>query len=94
MRSEDVINEQFRATKYVFGYDQFEVDNFLDRAAEALYRYETGEASAHSLTASQVEDVKFESTRFKAGYDLREVDEFLDRLAAAFAQYERDHANQ
>lgn len=94
MRSEDVINEQFRATKYAVGYDQFEVDSFLDRAAQALYRYETGEAAGHSLTASQVEDVKFESTRFTAGYDPREVDEFLDRLAAAFAQYERDHTNQ
>lgn len=91
MRSEDVLNEQFRATKYDLGYDPLEVDNFLDQAARALHSYETGETQSLPLTAAQVEDVTFESTRFKTGYDQREVDEFLDRLADAFAQHERNN---
>lgn len=89
MRSDDVKNERFRATKFDLGYDQAEVDSFLDTAHEALRRLEDGAAPQETrLSARSVEDVRFTQTRFREGYDPKDVDEFLDRLQAAFAERE------
>jgi len=89
MRSDDVLNEQFRATKYTVGYDQREVDRFLDRVIETLRTYEEGATPEHPLTAEHVQAVQFAPTRYREGYDPEDVDVFLDRLSEAFARHER-----
>lgn len=91
MRSDDVLNEQFRPTKYRVGYDQREVDTFLDRVVDTLRQYETGDVADAPLTTAHVEQVQFAPTRYRQGYDPQDVDQFLDRLAVAFQQYEAEH---
>ena len=91
MRSEDVLNEQFRATKYTVGYDQREVDHFLDRVIRTLRTYEDGAVPEHPLTAHHVQSVQFAPTRYREGYDPHDVDTFLDRLSEAFEHREREN---
>jgi DivIVA domain-containing protein len=58
------------------GYDEDEVDAFLDRV-EAALRDPTG----HTLTPEQVRSVAFSKPPFgKRGYNQGEVDAFLDRV--------------
>lgn len=91
MRSDDIATVRFRTTVFEPGYEQQEVDTFLDRAAEALRQYEGGLASADiPLDAQSIEHVRFTSTRFREGYHAHDVDGFLDRLGEAFARHERD----
>lgn len=95
MRSDDVTNERFRATKFDVGYDQAEVDRFLDTAQEALQKLESGAAPAESpLSARSVADVRFTQTRFREGYAAKDVDDFLDRLQDAFQEHERSTREQ
>lgn len=89
MRSEDVLNEQFRATKYTVGYDQQEVDHFLDRVIDTLRTYEDGAIPDQPLTAQHVHSVRFAPTRYREGYEPQDVDRFLERLAEAFQDRER-----
>ncbi|SJM57606.1 DivIVA domain-containing protein [Gulosibacter sp. 10] len=90
MRSDDVLQEQFRATKYTVGYDQMEVDHFLDRVVDTLRHYEAGESPKRQpVTAEHVQSVAFAQTRFREGYDPHDVDQFLDRLHEAFTDFER-----
>lgn len=59
------------------GYDEAEVDAFLDRVEAALR-----DPARRTLTAEQVGDVTFSRRRIgKRGYDEAEVDAFLDRVA-------------
>jgi DivIVA domain-containing protein len=67
------------------GYAMHEVDEFLDRAAEEVSRWQ--DALAHGarptsqlLTPREVGEVVF--SKVMRGYDMTEVDEFLDDLAA------------
>lgn len=99
MHSEDVAHERFRTTRLQPGYDQREVDTFLDSAAEALQALERRDADATGLAATNVTfgsaavaSVRFTSTRYREGYHPADVDEFLDRLAAAFERLERTAA--
>lgn len=90
MRSEEVLNEQFRGTRYNLGYDQQEVDNFIERAVNTLRTYEAGQAPQEPhVTAQKVDAVRFTQTKFREGYDQQDVDEFLDKLARAFQAHER-----
>ena len=96
LRSDDVRNEQFRSTKYSVGYDQQEVDQFLDRVVDTLSHYEAGatpaaELGASHVSASKIAEVQFAPTRYRQGYDPQDVDQFLDRLAVAFQRYEAEH---
>ncbi|RRJ88857.1 DivIVA domain-containing protein [Gulosibacter macacae] len=91
MRSDDVLKEQFRQTKYSIGYDQQEVDSFLDRVVDTLRSYEAGDNPENLLTAKNVQTVQFASTRYREGYDPQEVDHLLDRLTVAFEALERDN---
>lgn len=94
MRSDDVLKEQFRATKYSVGYDQKEVDHFLDRVVDTLRKYESGESiERQPVTADTVQSVQFAPTRFREGYDLLDVDKFLERLSEAFQEFERGTDN-
>ncbi|MGO1542857.1 MAG: DivIVA domain-containing protein [Gulosibacter sp.] len=94
MRSDEVLNEQFRATKYSVGYDQREVDHFLDRVVDTLRKHESGETiERQPVTAATVQSVQFAPTRFREGYDPHDVDQFLDRLKQAFLDFEHGTEN-
>lgn len=41
LTADDVLNKKFQATKFREGYEQDEVDEFLDEIAEVLKAYES-----------------------------------------------------
>jgi DivIVA domain-containing protein len=69
-----VRNVQFGTTWVASGYDEREVDQFLDATITALRE---GRARA-----SEVKNASFGSTRMRAGYRHTDVDAFLERLAS------------
>jgi len=78
------INEQTFA-RAIRGYAMHEVDEFLDRAAEEIARWEDAltrglRPTTRLLTPKEVSEVVF--SKAMRGYDMPEVDEFLDDLAA------------
>lgn len=94
MRSDEVLKEKFRATRFSVGYDQQEVDHFLDRVVDTLRKYESGESiERQPVTANTVQSVQFAPTRFREGYDPHDVDQFLERLNQAFQDFERGTDN-
>lgn len=61
------------------GYDEDEVDDFLDLVEAAL-------AGARPMTADEVAAARFgRGSLTKRGYDENQVDDFLDRVAAELA---------
>jgi DivIVA domain-containing protein len=83
LRATDVLNQKFKPTKFREGYDQDEVDDFLDRVTHALSQLERGEVQHGLMTADQVAAVRFQPTKFREGYDQNEVDDFLARVREA-----------
>lgn len=77
-----VRNVRFGTTRLKTGYDEREVDAFLDKTITALR-----ESRAR---ASEVKNAVFASTRLRPGYRQPEVDAFLERLAS---EIERLRAN-
>jgi DivIVA domain-containing protein len=69
----DVLKKKFQITKFRRGYDQDNVDDFLDEVVTTL----RGDA-ARPVTADDVRGTHFAPTRFREGYDPAEVDEFMD----------------
>ncbi|MGO2112551.1 MAG: DivIVA domain-containing protein [Pseudoclavibacter sp.] len=88
MRSDDIVSQRFTTTRFEPGYDQREVDAFLERSAATLRCHEVGDRADNSITASEAIDVRFTPSRFRVGYDVDEVDHFLDKLAAALRRFE------
>jgi len=82
--AEDVHRVRFTVSKFTDGYDQSEVDDFLDEVVATLRAREAGEPG--TLSAAQVHDVTFSHTKFRAGYAVAEVDDFLDRVARTLAR--------
>ncbi|WP_188726453.1 DivIVA domain-containing protein [Pseudoclavibacter endophyticus] len=81
MRSDDIVNQRFSTTRFGAGYDQREVDTFLEKLTAALRRLETGDhLEAGGVNSEEVINVRFTPSRFRVGYDAPEVDEFLDRI--------------
>lgn len=80
---EDVENVRFKATKFRDGYDQDDVDDFLDRVVVGLRARGAGEPGA--LTPADLDGARFRTTKFREGYDMADVDEFLDRVRADVA---------
>jgi len=77
------INEQTFA-RAIRGYAMHEVDEFLDRAAEEIARWQDALArglrpTTRLLTPREVSEVVF--SKAMRGYDMPEVDDFLDDLA-------------
>lgn len=75
----DALHIPFRVRTFRAGYDQDQVDDFLDLAAESLTAAAAGDTPAMSI--NDVFDVTFTEVRFQPGYDMDEVDDFLDRVA-------------
>ncbi|OOC55824.1 MULTISPECIES: DivIVA domain-containing protein [Nocardiopsis] len=89
MTPEDIREQQFATTRLTTGYNEQEVDDFLDRAEFTLGVLQRGQPERATLTAAEVERVQFATTRARPGYDPAQVDRFLDVLAEEMRQYER-----
>lgn len=87
--SEDVLDATFTQTQFRTGYDEREVDDFLDRATAALRHHEKGLPAADAPLSSQdVSGARFTQTQLRRGYDQQEVDTFLEDLAGTLRQHE------
>ena len=89
LTSNDVDNVRFTATQFREGYEQHEVDSFLEKIARTLRVLQAGTnstgyasniAGGKVLTADDVQSMKFQGTRFREGYEQDEVDSFLDHV--------------
>lgn len=72
----DISSLRFTRTNFRTGYNQQEVDQFVDLIAANLAL----PLAERTLGASHVTSVCFTSTTFRAGYDVDEVDHVLDNL--------------
>ncbi|MBE2998808.1 DivIVA domain-containing protein [Nocardiopsis sp. HNM0947] len=88
MSATSVRNKQFAITRLTTGYNEQEVDDFLDRAEFTLTMLMEGRPDRATLTATDVERVQFATTRARPGYDPEQVDLFLDALAEELRRYE------
>jgi len=86
MLAREVSEKRFRPTKFRDGYDQRQVDAFLDRIQATLTGYEQ-RRPVDPLTPEQVMDVRFQPTKFREGYDRGQVDDFLDEVVVALRQH-------
>ncbi|WP_186813416.1 DivIVA domain-containing protein [Cellulomonas xylanilytica] len=86
----EVLNQKFAATKFREGYDQDEVDAFLDRVTATLKELEGGETARDGVTERDIDTVRFQGTKFREGYDQGEVDDFLDRVRERLVQGPQD----
>ncbi|GAA1112729.1 DivIVA domain-containing protein [Nocardiopsis composta] len=88
MTPEHIRNKRFATTRLTTGYNEDEVDDFLDAAEATLDALIKRHPEGVLITASEVERVRFSTTRARPGYDPAQVDAFLDELAAEFRLYE------
>lgn len=80
LTADEVLNAKFQPTKFRDGYDQDEVDDFLDRVVETLRARQDGRAG--TLTSADVAAQRFSPTKFREGYDPEDVDRLLDQVRA------------
>lgn len=90
---EDVLNTSFTQTQFREGYEEREVDEFLDDVVASLRHLDGaggsgGDAPRRLLTADAVGAVRFTPTRYRRGYDMAEVDALLERVVAELATRE------
>ena len=89
LRGEDVLNVTFTQTQFREGYDEREVDDFLDRATAALRHHEKGlPAAAAPMSSRDVSSARFSETKLRRGYDQEQIDAFLDDVVGTLEQYE------
>ena len=81
LRPEDVQRVRFSPTKLRVGYDQNEVDDFLDRVEHELRSRSQGSSSFRRLSESEVRAQRFTASRFREGYAQNQVDAFMERIA-------------
>ena len=85
LRPEDVAHVKFHPTRFKEGYDQDQVDDFLDVVQAGLERrWAEVEGRAipqgRRLVPEDVIQQRFSATRFTIGYNQDEVDDFLDQV--------------
>lgn len=89
---DELLEVVFTATQFREGYDQREVDDFLDVAVETLRHYERGGSRAslpaNAVSADGVRQVTFTISQVRRGYDEREVDATLTKLHSALRVHE------
>jgi DivIVA domain-containing protein len=78
---EEVRDIRFKTVRLTEGYDEDEVDAFLDRVLVALVEPVEG---PQRLSPDDVRNSLFATTRLREGYDMEDVDAFLDRVEAEF----------
>ena len=76
---ERIQNAKFRTTRLSPGYDEEEVDNFLDWVVAILR--ESGLPDPEELRT-----VQFTTRRLRPGYVMQDVDSLLQEIAEAVAQ--------
>ena len=89
LTAKDVREQQFATTRLTTGYNEQEVDEFLDRAEFTLAVLQQGRPDRATLTSAEVERIQFATTRARPGYDPEHVDRFLDVLAESLRAYEQ-----
>lgn len=87
--SDSIANKKFQPTKFSEGYDQDQVDDFLNLVTQELRRLETGTDPLKSsvttplLSPEDVINKRFQPTKFREGYDQDQVDDYLDEIVVA-----------
>jgi DivIVA domain-containing protein len=71
---ERIQNARFRTTRLGSGYDEEEVDDFLDKLVAML-------SGGGRLDATELSSVRFSPTRLRPGYVKQDVDAFLLEIA-------------
>jgi DivIVA domain-containing protein len=79
-----VRNVQFGPTRLKAGYDERQVDEFLDATIDALRK--------NRARASEVKNATFATARLRPGYRQPEVDAFLERLASEITRLRAPHS--
>ena len=73
---ERIKNVRFSTTRLAPGYDEEEVDTFLDKLVAALNQ-------DGQVDRSELREVRFSRTRLRPGYAMPDVDTFLDEVTQA-----------
>jgi len=73
---ERIKNVKFGTVRLAPGYDEEEVDTFLDKLVAAL-------SQDGQLNRSELRDIRFSTTRLRPGYAMPDVDTFLEEVAQA-----------
>jgi DivIVA domain-containing protein len=77
MTATDVLAAKFKPVRLTAGYNEKEVDDFLDHVALALAE---PLGAPQRMRAEEVRGMLFNTTHGQEGYDMDEVDAFLDRV--------------
>jgi DivIVA domain-containing protein len=72
-------NTRFSTTRFSPGYDEREVNTFLNNLITVLGEY-------GRLDPAELHNVQFSTTRIRLGYAIRDVDNFLDDIEATLPQ--------
>ena len=99
LTADDVLNVKFQVSSFKEGYNQDEVDEFLDEVTTTMREFEerlgTSQASsgpAHRkaeilLTSEGVRNIRFSTTRW-SGYRIDQVDAFLAQVVSTMEALE------
>ena len=74
--TQQIDNVAFRTTRLSPGYDEEEVDAFLDKLATVL-------SEGGQPDQAELRNARFASTRLRPGYVMQDVDDFLHEIARA-----------
>ena len=100
LTSDDVLNVKFQVSSFKEGYNQDEVDEFLDEVTTTMRGLEerlgTGPGTttgSHQrteilLTSQDVRNIRFKTSKFREGYEQPAVDAFLDAVVATLETME------
>jgi len=84
LTADGVLQAKFQPTRFREGYDQDEVDDFLDTVTDILRSHEAGERIDALAAVELCRNALFQPTKFREGYDQHQVDDFLAELEHAF----------
>ncbi|MBE7370569.1 DivIVA domain-containing protein [Dermacoccus barathri] len=90
LASDDVVKVEFEQGRGGAGYDEIEVDDFLDSLVITLRGYEQGAPRQGVVTSRSIDDVAFTRARGfgRRGYDAASVDAFLVKARETLRAYE------
>ena len=99
LTADDVLNVKFQVSSFKEGYNQDEVDEFLDEVTTTMREFEerlgTSQASSGPshrkaeilLTSEGVRNIRFSTTRW-SGYHIDQVDAFLAQVVSTMEALE------